>query len=299
MKTLLCWLLTFVSFCATARETVTIYYAWTASDTQANFHRVLADEANRIQTRYQFVFDTRPGAGGSIAANHVLNTNNALLATSSAFYVRPNFFPNDSHDIAKFRPVFPQCAAPAAVTSRRFRSWADVPLDRPISIGVSGMGTTTHLIAHQVAARFPQAIIVPFRSTTDAVVAVLGDSVDLAVNFLGESAQYVEQRKLTVLGVTGLQPVSGHATLTSQGFAKNLESMTIPAQILAPNTWSDSKVNDIRAVMRLAGLRSAVIDSYKVDHCINNNQMSDTDITTWFLRQTTDWRRITQGVTLK
>jgi tripartite-type tricarboxylate transporter receptor subunit TctC len=278
---------------------VTIYYAWTAADTQANFHRVLADEANKIQSRYHFVFDTKPGAGGSIAANHVLNSSNSLLATSSAFYVRPNFFPNESHDISKFRLLFPQCAAPAAVTSRKFTSWDQVPVDRAISIGVSGMGTTTHLIAHQITARYPLAIIVPFKSTTEAILGVVSDSVDLAVNFLGESAQYVEQKRLTVLGVTGSQAVAGHATLSSQGFAKNLEAMTIPAQILAPNNFPESKVQEIRSILRRAGQRTSVTDSYKVDFCLNNNQMSDNDIATWFVRQTTDWRRITQGVSLK
>lgn len=85
MKTLFAILLAATSIVATAKENITIYYSWSASDTAANFHRVLADEANKIQDRYNFIFDVKPGAGGSIAANTVLNQPNTILATASAY----------------------------------------------------------------------------------------------------------------------------------------------------------------------------------------------------------------------
>ena len=90
------------SFAAIAKENITVVYSWTPADAAANFHRTLVEESNKIQNRYNFIFDTKPGAGGSIAANYVLNTPNTVLATASAFYIRPNFFPAESHDISKF-----------------------------------------------------------------------------------------------------------------------------------------------------------------------------------------------------
>lgn len=292
-------LLTSMTALASARENIVIYYSWTAADTAAGFHRTLAEEANRIQTRYNFVFDVKPGAGGSIAANHVANNSNTVLATASAFFIRPNFFPKESHDIGQFKTLFPQCDAPAAITSKKYRSWAEVPTDRPITIGMSGMGTTTHLIAHQLTSRYPQLTIVPFRSTSEAILSVLSNSTDLAVNFLGDSAQYVEQGRLSVLGITGSQPVAGHATLTAQGFTKNLELMTVPAQLLVPVSFSDAKAADIREIFRRAGQSRAVADSYQRDQCQSNNQMPDRDLQPWYVKQTQDWLRLTQGVTLK
>lgn len=299
MKKIIAGLLAIFALQATARENITVVYAWTAADTAANFHRTLVEEANKIQNRYNFIFDTKPGAGGSIAANHVLNTPNTMLAHASAFFIRPNFFPNESHDINKFRAVFPQCAAPAAITSKRWRSWSEVPTDRPITIGMSGMGTTTHLIAHQLTSRFPNLTIVPFKSTSEAILSVMSDSTDLAVNFLGDSQQYVDQRKLNVLGITGSQPVNGIATLSSQGFTRNLESMTVPAQILIPTNFPDAKATEIREIFLQAGRRPAVLDSYKPDFCQSNNQMPTAELPTWYGRQTSEWRRLTQGITLK
>ena len=288
-----------VALTAVARENITIYYSWTAADTAANFHRVLADEANKIQDRYNFIFDVRPGAGGSIAANHVLGQPNSILATASAFFIRPNFFPNESHDIAKFQELFPQCSAPAVITSKKYRTWADVPTDRPVTIGMSGMGTTTHLIAAQIALKYPNLTIVPFKSTSEAILSVLSDSTDMAVNFMGDSAQYVETNRLNVLGATGPKTVGGVRPLSSQGFTKDLDVMDVPAQLLVPTTFPEAKAKEIRAIFLQAGKRQAVLDSYKPDYCQSNNQMLDRDIQTWYNKQTQDWRRLTQGVSLK
>ena len=48
MKKILAILLSTFALLAQARETVTIVYAWSASDVAANFSRTLAEEANKI-----------------------------------------------------------------------------------------------------------------------------------------------------------------------------------------------------------------------------------------------------------
>ena len=91
MKKLLAILTIALSFAATAQENVTIYYAFSPADSMANYSRALAKEANRIQTKYNFISDTKPGAGNAIAANFVKANPNTILHTSSAFFVRPEF----------------------------------------------------------------------------------------------------------------------------------------------------------------------------------------------------------------
>lgn len=298
-KTLAAILLATTALAAVARENIIIYYSWGAADTAANFHRVLADESNKIQDRYNFVFDVKPGAGGSIAARTVQAQPDTILATASAFFIRPNFFPNESHDISQFRELFPQCSAPAVITSKKYKTWAEVPVDKPTTIGMSGMGTTTHLIAAQIAKKYPNLIIVPFKSTSEAILSVLSDSTDMAVNFMGDSAQYVETNRLNVLGATGNKTIGNVRPLSSQGFTRDLDVMDVPAQLLVPNSFPEAKAREIRDIFVQAGRRPAVLDSYKPDYCQSLNQMSDRDIQPWYSRQTADWRRLTQGVSLK
>jgi tripartite-type tricarboxylate transporter receptor subunit TctC len=164
---------------------------------------------------------------------------------------------------------------------------------------MSGMGTTTHLIAAQIEKKYPNLTIVPFKSTSEAILSVLSDSTDMAVNFMGDSAQYVETNKLHVLGATGARTVNGVKPLSSMGFTKDLDVMDVPAQLLVPNTFPEAKAKEIRDIFVQAGKRSAVLDSYKPDYCQSNNQMVDKDIQPWYNKQTADWRRLTKGVVLK
>jgi tripartite-type tricarboxylate transporter receptor subunit TctC len=164
---------------------------------------------------------------------------------------------------------------------------------------MSGMGTTTHLIAAQLAKRYPNLIIVPFKGTSEAMLSVLSDSTDMAVNFMGDSDQYIETKKLNALGVTGTRTIAGARPLSAQGFTKDLELMDVAAQILVSTTFPEAKAREIREIFLQAGKRQAVLDSYKPDFCQSNNQMSDRDVQSWYAKQTQDWRRLTQGVSLK
>lgn len=301
-KLLAAAVLIFASLTAHSRENVTIIYSWVASDAAANFYRNLAEEANRIQNQYRFAVDTRPGAGGSIAANYVLNNSNTILATASAFYIRPNFFPTESYDLNAFRSLMPQCAAPALISSSKYKTWKEVPRDQPLTIGVSGMGTTTHVIATQVAKQFPLMTVIPFKGTADSLAAVLGGNLDFSVNFLGDSMQYAQPnspRRVYMLGITGEKTVAGVAPLISQGFPKTLAGMNIPAQLVVPKTVPEQKFQDWRRILVQAGRAQSVLDSYRVDFCESNNQMSDTDIVIFYRTQVENWRKLTQGISLQ
>lgn len=300
MKKILAIILSTFAIAASAKETITIVYSWTPADVAANFHRTIAEEANKVQDKYTFIFDVKPGAGGSIAANYVQNTPNTLLATASAFFIRPNFFPNESHDIGKFKELLPACSAPGAISSKKYKSWAEVPTDANLSIGMSGLGTTTHLIAAQIAKKYPNLTIVPFKSTSEALISVLSGNTDFAVNFLGDSAQYKEgKNQVNVLGITGTQSIDGVTPLINQGFTKDLAVMNVPAQLLVPVGMSDAKFNELREILVKAGRGKGVQEAYDVDRCQNINQMPDIELQNWYRKQTEDWKRLTTGVTLK
>jgi tripartite-type tricarboxylate transporter receptor subunit TctC len=191
MKKLLTSLfLLLVASSVVAKENVTIVYSWTAADGPANYSRAIIEEANRLQNKYTFIFDTKPGAGGSIAANHVLKNPNTILATASAFFVRPNFFPNESYDLSAFKEIYLQCTAPMAIASVKYKTWKEVPKDQPLTIGVSGLGTTTQLFATQVQAQYPKLVVVPFKSTSESLLSVAAGHIDLHVAFLGEVATW-------------------------------------------------------------------------------------------------------------
>jgi tripartite-type tricarboxylate transporter receptor subunit TctC len=285
---------------ATAKETVTIVYSWTAADGPANYSRALVSEANKIQDKYTFIFDTKPGAGGAVAAQHVARTPNTILATASAFFVRPNFFPNESYDLNAYKELLVQCTAPMAIAASKYKSWNDVPKDKPLTIGVSGLGTTTHLFATQIQKKYPQLTVIPFKSTSESLLSVMSGNTDLHVAFLGEIEAWDSgnsKGKLHVLGISGNDIVRNFPTLVSQGFGKTVADISVPFHLTVPANTDNDKFNELRGILIKASQTTAVRDTYKPDVCTPGN-FTDSNLQPWYRTQIEFWRRLTIGVKL-
>jgi len=297
-KSVLGLFLSILALTVAAKETVTIVYSWTAADGPANYSRTIIEEANRLQDKYTFIFDTKPGAGGSIAANHVKNTPNTILATASAFFVRPNFFPNESYDLSVFKEIYLQCTAPMAITGVKYQTWADVPKDKPLTIGVSGLGTTTHLFASQIQAQYPKLTVIPFKSTSESLLSVAGGNTDLHVAFLGEVESWSSGNKqLKVLGISGTAKVRRFPTLASQGFGRTVADIGVPFHLVVPANISNAKFKEWRDILVQAGQAANVKETYKLDACVPQD-IKDEDLESWYRAQVLKWHQLSQGVKL-
>ena len=290
-----------VAFSVVAKETVTIVYSWTAADGRANYIRTIIEEANQLQNKYTFIFDAKPGAGGSLAANHVKNTPNTILSTSSAFFVRPNFFPNESYDLSAFKEIYIQCTAPMAITSIKYKFWSEVPKDQPLTIGVSGLGTTTHLFATQIQAQYPKLQIIPFKSTSESLLSVASGNTDLHVAFLGEVETWGGSnnkfKKLKVLGISGANKIRGFTTLSSQGFGQTVSNISVPFHLVVPTNIPDAKFKEWRGILIQAGQAISVKETYKSDACLHQD-IKDEDLEPWYRSQIVKWQRLSHGVKL-
>jgi tripartite-type tricarboxylate transporter receptor subunit TctC len=288
---------------AYAVETVTIVYAFSPADTMAGYSRTLVDEANRIQNKYNFIFDTKPGAGNTIAANYVKTANNHILATSSAFFIRPVLYPGQSYEIDEFKPLLPQCDSPMGVASVKYKSWKDVPKDRPITIGVSGLGVTTHLVALQIVAKYPNISIVPFKSTNDSIIASVGGHVDLTVGFINDLLVWTtdnvkETQKLSVLGVTGNKPIKNILPLSQQGFSPVLSSLNAPHHLVVPKSTPMIKFVEWRAILSKAAQSQSVINACLSDYGAPLYATPYNQIPAWFNTQEDNWKSISQNIKL-
>jgi tripartite-type tricarboxylate transporter receptor subunit TctC len=301
MKKLLAVLLATLALNATAKETITMYYSWTAADTAANFYRTLADESNKLQNKYNFIFDAKPGAGGTVAAAATLNNPNSIWINSSAAFIRPNLFPAESHNMADFRSLMPMCVAPFVVTNIKYKSWRDVPKDAKLSIGISGLGATTHLVALQVASQYPNMQIIPFKSTSEALLATLSGNTDFAVGFVGDSEQYTKTdavKRVYWLGMTGKESIKGIPLLKNQGFPAVVADMSTPQQIFIPRKFPEEKFLEIRKIFVEAARSKSVRDANAADNCVPNNQIPTAELDNWFNSQLVLWRRLSATVKL-
>lgn len=272
MKKLLAFLLAAVAFGASARENITIFYAWGPGDSVANYHRTIANEANKIQDKYNFVFDTKPGAGGAIAVNHVLNTPNSILAHSTAFFVRPVVYPNESYDLTQLKEQYVHCMAPMAITSTKYKTWTEVPADAKVSVGISGLGVTTHLAAVEMQKKFKQLNIIPFKSTNDSMLSMVSGQTDFHIGFISEAEQWSKEnstspKRVSVLGITGTKVVNGYTPLVRQGFDNSFADMNVGHHMLVPGKVDESKRKEFHEIFAKASKTDAVRAAYAVDYC--------------------------------
>ena len=299
MKKFLTILLASLSLASVAKENVTIVYSWSPSDSITNIDRTLIAEANRLQDRYNFLFDAKPGAGGSIAANHVANTPNTILANSSAFFIRPTVFPNESHRVEDFRELMPQCSAPMAITSTRYSSWQEVPQDQRLNIGTSGLGVTTHLAAIQIMNRYSGMQVVPFKSTSESLLSAVSGQTEFHVAFLAEPEAWKQdaanKKRLNVLGITGSQKVHGYTPLVSQGFSSVLANMNVPFHLTVSAKTPEDRFRDWRDILTRAARAPSVQQAYANEYCIPLD-VADRDINTWFETQHAHWKKLSTGV---
>jgi tripartite-type tricarboxylate transporter receptor subunit TctC len=291
-----------------AKENITILYAYGAGDSVANYHRTLTAEANKLQDKYNFVFDARPGAGGAIASNHVLAANNHILATpnmilahSTAFFVRPNVYPNESYDLTQFKEQYVHCMAPMAITSSKYKSWKEVPVTA--TVGISGLGVTTHLAALQIKEKYKDLNIVPFKSTTESMLSMVSGQTDLHIGFISEAEQWSKDnsnnpRKVYVLGITGTKTVNGYPTMVSEGFSSSFGQMDVGHHLVIPAKIDDSKAKELYDIFSKASKTESVRAAYAVDYCVPQS-VPYTENSNWFKFHTEFWKKLSAGVKLQ
>ena len=299
MKKILAILLCLFCTSVPAAETVTIVYSWTAGDTAANYYRTLAESANRLQKQYTFIVDYKPGAGGAVAAVHVAKTPDTILATSSAFFIRINLYPESGYNLDNYQGLLPICFGPFAISSARYKSWQQVPTDRRLTIAVSGLGTTTHLTALQIARRYPLLDIIPFKSTSEATMATLSGQTDFAVNLMGDNPQFEKANptgsRLYVLGTGGQQSVNNKPLLINQGFDANMARMGSPAQLIVPVSTPVKKYEDWRRILQQAMQTDTVKQAIKDDYCAPTAEMS-LNPASYYAESRLFWKRQTTGI---
>jgi tripartite-type tricarboxylate transporter receptor subunit TctC len=284
-----------------AREVISVYWGWSLGDSLANYYRVLLQEANRLQEKYTFVLDVKSGAGGSIAVNHVLQTPNSMAAHTTAFFVRAHAFPRESYDPSLLVAQYVLCRTPVAVSSAVYPSWQAMPRDRAVTVGVSGLGVTTHAIAVQLQKRYPNMVIVPFRSSNDSMLSMIAGNTDVHVGFLSESEQWSKipnRRRPQILGITGRQPVNGHATLIRQGFDPVFEDIYLVTNILVPKTLDPQKHKEFWQIFDRAARASSVRAAYSVDYCEPQNIPYDA-LQRFFDSQMVLWQRLASQIQIE
>lgn len=214
--------------------------------------RAIFEEANKNQKNYNFILDFVSGGGGAPAVAAVANSkDSAILAHSSAFILNPLLTDPAPYSTADWQVLDTICALPMVLASKKYKTWAEVPQDRPVSIGFNGVGTTTHLLAKVVMSKNPRAVEVPYKSSNQAVTDLLGGHVDLIVTLPGDALAQHRAGELTILGVSGRKGLENIPTLVSLGLPK-ADDFTTTYFFAVPKSMDQNKAKAWQTALRNA-----------------------------------------------
>ena len=283
-----------VSGISYAQKTITVIWPFGVGDTQAQYSRSLIETVNDQQKKYTLIFNNKPGAGATVAAKYVGEHADTVLAGTTSFFVRPIFFPNESHNTSQFRPLMTQCSAPMVIISSKYRSWKDLDTNQRITIGISGMGATTHLIAMEIKQKYPGIDPIAYKGTREASIDVMNGALDLAVGFMGEVEPYIDDGKLYALGITGNRSVKKIPLLANQGF-ENAQKMVNMHSWLVPITMPEDEFQSLRKLVVTGSKHPSVQSAYQADYCQPSN-LDEKQTQAWFDNQLKLWVQLSQGV---
>ena len=170
----------------------------------------------------QFIVDNKPGAGGNIgtaaAAKGSKDGYTLLLTVNSAHVINPSLYKSTGFDpIKDFEPITPVATAgyvlvanpafPAKNVSELIALAKAAP--GKYTIASAGNGTLNHLIGEMLGkAAGIQLTHVPYKGASAAVSDVVGGQVQLSVQSLPSSLQFIKSGKLKVLGVVNEKRVA-------------------------------------------------------------------------------------------
>ena len=202
-------------------KTVTIIVPQAAGGANDTIARVVAQKLSEALGQ-QFIVDNRPGAGGNIGTVAAAKSKNdgytLMLTANSAQVINPALYKKPGFDPVKdFEPISPVATAGYVLVANNTFPAKNVSemvapakaLPGKYTIASAGNGTLNHLIGEMLGkATGIELTHVPYKGAAAAVTDLIGGQVQLSVQSLPSSLQFIKSGKMKVLGVVNEQRVT-------------------------------------------------------------------------------------------
>ena len=271
-------------------------WSFSISNLQGTYYRALLEEANKQQTKYNFIAESKPGAGGSIGAAYVGSHEKlALLGTAAGFFVRPYLYTSSAgYTFDQFVPIHLMTVTPAALVTGQDKELDAILKKKHISIGTAGTGSLTELMALKFKESHPglDIKILPYKSSTEAMQDVLGGHIDLTFEFLGDA----EAKKSKILGVTGRNKIKDYPLLKDIGYLSQADLTGVFFILVKQNTPVAIQA-EIQLILIEAEKSSRVQELYKSDYSTKISSLKPhKDYQIWYAETIAKFKLLTTGL---
>jgi tripartite-type tricarboxylate transporter receptor subunit TctC len=243
---------------------IKLVVGFTAGGTTDFVARLLAERL-RTPLAQSVIVENKPGANGAIAAEYVAKSEpdgtTLLFTTVGAVAINPALRSNLPYDpIRDFAPVglavlnSTMLVVRATMPVNSARELAALARQRPITIGVTGLGAISHLgLELYQAAAGVKFQAVPYRGASQAVTDVLGGQLDGLFADVPTIISQVQAGKLKALAATSKERSEMFPevpTFLEQGFADTFANQW--AGILAPALTPPAAIAKLNAALNAA-----------------------------------------------
>jgi tripartite-type tricarboxylate transporter receptor subunit TctC len=258
---------------------IRLVVAFTAGGTTDFVARLLAERL-RTPLGQSVIVENKPGANGAIAAEYVAKAEPdgyaLFFTTVGAVAINPALRSNLAYDpIKDFAPVgmavfnSTMLVVSASMQVNSARELAALARERPVTIGITGLGAISHLgLELYQAAAGVKFQAVPYRGAAQAMTDLLGGQLDGLFGDVPTVMAQVKAGKLKALAATSQERSEIFPevpTFVEQGFADTVgnqwagllaPALTPPAVIAKLNAAQVAVLNnpEVRGKLRQAGV---------------------------------------------
>lgn len=194
MKSIIAVMLTLFGTWALAAETITVVSPYSASHSGSPAMFRIIEQANRMQSQYNFVLEFRPGGEQLLAIKHMDEQPQNRVSIIAPKFVEHT--QSGKLNIDQYSPLWSlgdACWGVIANVGNERQGVASLQGQGELVVGGVGVGNAAHLTALQLASRYGfQVRYVPFKSNMDALVLMTGDG---SVNMVLERVASYQQMK--------------------------------------------------------------------------------------------------------
>src|SRR5215813_11837037 len=221
--------------------------------------------------RQPILVETRPGAGGNIAADAVAKAapdGYTLLVSFTSHTINATLYPKLPFDpVADFTPISMIATVPSLLVggpklpAQDLAALIALAKAKPdqLSIGIGGIGSSLHMAGEQFKMMAGVQILnVPYKGTAPALTDLLGGQIDMMFISVVTGAELVRAGKLRAYGVTSRQRLPSFPNVPAIGeMVKGFES-TAWFGVFGPAGLPPEIVSKLNTGIA-AGLNSAIM----------------------------------------
>jgi tripartite-type tricarboxylate transporter receptor subunit TctC len=250
-KLLLSIILSFTSL-AYAGETITIHFSASASQPNAAPYLKMLEVANRLQNKYDFVLEFKPGANGVLAIKAMDTSPTNRLAT-----IAPAFVENSKQGLINendYVPVATQgdaCWAVITNVGDTKQGLASLRGQKEITVGGTGFGNAAHITALMIGEQYGFKVrYIVYKANYDALVNMAsGEPINFVLERVANYNTFkTKNPKLQVLAMNCAsrnQLIPNVKTTREQGF----NTPTVFFATVANKRMPEEKRREISAIL--------------------------------------------------